>query len=250
VSVAKLVRDGALADAFPSFSLVAALRGSQLSRALSWGVALVSVALPPYVILSVSGGDAESSRFLLLGLAFLFASTLNLAKVARDSFEADLFSSAFGGAPTPALVRTLRSVSSGTAAFRLLNTLATVVAFATSFAGVWANAELARERKALFTVGLLFVAYGAFQVSKLVRDFSSAVAAARPKPAYATFTWGGFLVALVAHGAAVALMPVSDAQRRFFGLASVFVLSSVLALAKLLRDDQEREDSGDSAHAD
>lgn len=280
-TAAKAVRDGALADLFAGEPLAAALRGSQYSRALAWGLAAVSVVLPPAAILAAPdrGADGESTRFLLLGLAYLFASTLNLAKASRDGFDAEFFERGFGAAPAPAHFRALAAVAAGTPAFRALNTLATAGAFAAALLGVWASEDLARERKALFCVGLLFAvscarkaapgrrlaersrrtlppilaspnapffatrqAYAAFQVSKLVRDYADR-AAPPPRAAYAALTWAGFGIALAGHGAAVALMPVTDAQRRFFALASLFVLSSVAALAKLVRDDQERADA-------
>ena len=244
-TVSKLVRDDALADHFPGEPLLAAvLRGSMYSRVLSWAIAVTSVTLPPYALLSVasvSDAGAESTRFLLLGLAYLFAATLNLAKNTRDSFDADYFERAISAAPTAMTARALASVASGTTAFKTLNTITTAASFIAAIGGAWTNDALVRERQALFTVGLFFVAYSAMQVSKLVRDYADPVAA-QPRVPYAAATWVGFAIALTCHAAAIALMPVTDAQRRFFALASLFVLSSVLALAKLLRDDQEREE--------
>jgi len=245
VTVSKLVRDNVLADSFPGEPLAAVLRGSQYSRVLSWGIAVTSVTLPPYALLSVaSDAGAESTRFLLLGLAYLFAATLNLAKNTRDTFDADFFvGGAFAASPAAeaATARALESVASGTAAFKTLNTITAAVSLIAAIGGAWTNNALARERQALFTVGLLFVAYSAMQVSKLVRDYADH-SAAQPRVPYAAATWAGFAIAIACHAAAIAFMPVTDAQRRYFGLASLFVLSSVLALSKLLRDDQERED--------
>ncbi len=180
-------------------------------------------------------------RFMLLGLAYLFASTLNLAKTARDVFDADYFEVTFGAEPTLEHTRALSFVVAGTPAFRVLNTLATGAAFTSALAGVWLNAELERERKALFCVALLFLAYAAFQVSKLVRDYNDKMASA-PRTPYAFATWFGFVAAIVILGGTIVLLPATALQRRFFALASFFVLSSVLALSKLLRDDQERAD--------
>ena len=84
--------------------------------------------------------------------------------------------------------------------------------------------------------------FAILQVSKLVRDYADR-AAPPPRAAYAALTWAGFGVALAGHAAVVALMPVTDAQRRFFALASLYVLFSVYAQAKLARDDQERADA-------
>jgi hypothetical protein len=252
-TVSKLVRDDALADHFPGEPLAAVLRGSLYSRVLSWAIAIISVTLPPYALLSVasvSDADAESTRFLLLGLAYLFAATLNLAKNSRDRFDAGYFERAFGAAPTATTARALASIASGTAAFKTLNTITTAASFIVAIGGAWTNKALVRERQALFTVGLIFVAYSAMQVSKLVRDYADPVAT-QPRSPYAASTWAGFAIALTCHAAAIAFMPVTDAQRRFFALASLFVLSSVLALAKLLRDDQERKEKvADGAHTE
>ncbi len=75
-----------------------------------------------------------------------------------------------------------------------------------------------------------------------MRDYADC-AAPPPRAAYAALTWVGFGVALAGHAAAVALMPVTDAQRRLLALASLFVLSSVFAQAKLARDNQERAEA-------
>ena len=242
VMVSKLVRDSLLADHFPGEPLGVMLRGSQSSRVLFWAIAVISVTLPPYALLSVADDkSAESTRFLLLGLAYLFTATLNLAKSSRDGFDATFFERSFGAAPSAADLRALTAIASGTTVFKTLNTITTAVAFITAIGGVWSNTALARERQALFTVGLIFASYGAMQVSKLVRDYTDK-AASKPRAAYAAATWAGFAVALGGHGAAIVLMPVTDAQRRYFALSSLFVLSSVLALSKLLRDDQEREE--------
>lgn len=250
VTVSKLVRDNVLADHFPDEPLAAMLRGSQYSRVLSWGVAIISTTLPPYVLLNAEGdSDTESTRFLLLGLAYLFTATLNLAKNSRDGFEADFFERTFGATAPPAAARALSTIASGTAVFKTMNTITTVASFLAAIGGALTNNSLARERQALFIVGLIFVAYGAMQVSKLVRDYADRVAT-QPRVPYAAATWAGFAIALACHAAAIVLMPVTDAQRRYLALASLYVLSSVLALAKLLRDDQERETDAEYAHTD
>ena len=250
-TAAKTIRDGALADMLPEENFSRVLRGSQYSRALVWMVAGISVVLPPYAILADGFGDSD--RFALISLAYLFSSTLNMAKAARDSFDADFFDALLekpAYANDPAMIRALSNTAAGTTAFKGMNILSTAASFGVGIAGVWSNEGLARERKALFTTGLLFLSYAAFQVSKLVRDYSDPrLEKARPKSAYATFTFIGFAVAGLMHGGAIMLMPVTEEQRRFFGLGSSYLLSSVLALAKILRDDDERE-TGEGQHKD
>ncbi|KAI9031285.1 hypothetical protein DFJ74DRAFT_702307 [Hyaloraphidium curvatum] len=237
---AKTVRDGQTADLLPGNPFSALIRGTQLWRIQAIGVALIAVVFPFYTVLGSSGlsGWNDELRFALLGLAFLVSSTLNLSKAVRDRSDADFFSTL---SPTPELRRAVDMIAAGTSAFVAFNGISLVASFAATLVSLWTEDTLLQDRKVLVTIGVLFQAYAAFQVAKLVRDLADPALAGMHTKSYRLFTVIGFVAALGLLYGSLLTMPFSSAQQKLCVAGSLYVLSSTLSFSKLVRDQQERE---------
>ena len=104
---------------------------------------------------------------------------------------------------------------------------------------MWYYEDLDQYLKIIFTGALLFTTYTAFNSSKVVRD----VADAKAKPPTAAFTFFTFvftIISLACLFGALYLLPFTESQRKFCLSGSFYVLSSTVAVAKIVRDREER----------
>jgi hypothetical protein len=250
LTAAKAVRDVALADVFEGQFWAAAVRGSQASRVQAYVVAAASLAAPYWAVASVNragkaaaapSGLTDSFGFMLVNLLFVFSATLNASKAVRDRADAHFFEHDVPRATSDEAAAAARAVwrlSAGTSAFTALNFISAAAAVGSTFTGLWSYADLSRETKLLVSVSNLFMLYGAFQASRLVRDLRDA--SMRPPTAfYRVFTFAGFAASVALLFGALAAAPLTQMQLSFCAGSSLWGLSSVLSLAKLVRDQQE-----------
>jgi hypothetical protein len=108
-------------------------------------------------------------------------------------------------------------------------------------AGIYEYPNLSVERKASLCLGIIFMCVAATHVAKLTRDLEDKLLGPRVSLSYRLFVYAGFVVSLAFQFGFLFLMPLDPGQQKFATIGSLFTLSSVLNLAKLMRDREEKD---------
>ena len=193
-----------------------------------------------------NGGDDEgwaSERgFQVVCSLFALSATLSLAKAVRDRTDAAAFleldANLGGGPPSRAdVLRALKVLVQGTAGNTVVAVSALAISASSAIFGAMQMEGVTLERSVAFTSLTVFMMYAASMLAKLIRDRQAGVPGNHA--AYQFLVGAGFAVSVAATFGFVHSMGLSESQSQFLYTCLVFVLSSVLTVAKFVRDRQE-----------
>ena len=253
LGLSKAVRDRSFADAFalasgagPAGALRMQLRGSQASlyAAVFGAAASLCMACASVLLLNGSG---SSANHLFGTLAFCLTSTVTVAKVVRDRFDADFIESCGLTAGTAQLARLMRvadGLIGGTQLFFWLSFGAALASVATVL-GIVLASGLGAETKTIVSVCVVLLAVAAINASKMVRDkLDRSRGAAQNSQSWNAITTISFVVAVVAAAFGsfwICNQGVLSASMCAFTVTGMlWVLASVLTFSKVARDHEER----------
>lgn len=97
--------------------------------------------------------------------------------------------------------------------------------------------------RAFMVMGYLFCLSSAFVLSKFVRDAEASKRHSGPAdtPMFRWVVWGAFAAAMGLSAWGLLRMHISPNFKMFLGVSWLFLISSALTLAKMLRDRQEAD---------
>ena len=99
--------------------------------------------------------------------------------------------------------------------------------------------------QAFLVLGYLFCVSSAFVVAKMVRDGQQSAEhagdASSDTPLFKYLVWGSFFAAIALTGWGLLRMQISGTYKAFLGVSWLYLISSALTLAKMLRDRHEAE---------
>jgi hypothetical protein len=253
LGLSKAVRDRSFADAFtlasgagPAGALRVQLRGSEASLSAAVFGAAASLCMASASVLLLNG-SGSSANHLFGALAFCLTSTVTVAKVVRDRFDADFIESCGLTAGTTQLAR-LTSVADGliggTQIFFWLSFGAALASVATVL-GIVLASGLGGESKTIVCVCVVLLAVAAINASKMVRDkLDRSRGAAQNTHSWNAITTISFVVAVVAAAFGsfwICNQGVLSASMCAFTVTGMlWVLASVLTFSKVARDHEER----------
>ena len=253
LNLSKAVRDRSFADAFtqalgvgPSVTLKTQLRGSTASLYASIFAMAASLFLAGASIIQLNG-RGTSANHLFAGLAFCLSSTVTVAKVVRDRFDADFLEGCSLAAPPLQLVRIMvvsEGLIGGTQAFFYLSLCSALVSVISVIIVILLSG-LDVGNKIIVSVCVIFLAVASINVSKMVRDkLDRSRGAAQNTTSWNLITTISFVIAVVAAAAgsyAACLVGVlSHSMCAFVVTGMCWVLASVLTFSKVARDHEER----------
>ena len=253
LGLSKTVRDRSFADAFalaagagPAGALRAQLRGSDASLYAAVFGATASMCLAGASVLLLNG-HGTSANHLFAGIAFCMTSTVTVAKVVRDRFDADFIEASGLTAGTRQLAILLRisdSLIGGTQAFFWLS-LASALASVSSVLGVILSSGLDAVTKIIVTTCVFFLAVASINASKMVRDkIDRSRGAAQNTVGWNLVTTLSFIIAFVAAVTGTFFVcrtgVLSSSMCAFINTGMIWVLASVLTFSKVARDYEER----------
>ena len=96
--------------------------------------------------------------------------------------------------------------------------------------------------QAFLVLGYLFCVSSAFVLAKMVRDAQQSAAhggAAADTPLFKYLVWGSFFIAIALTGWGLLRMQIGGTYKAFLGVSWLYLISSALTLAKMLRDRHE-----------
>jgi hypothetical protein len=238
LGLSKTVRDRSFADAFalaagagPAGALRAQLRGSDASLYAAVFGATASMCLAGASVLLLNG-HGTSANHLFAGIAFCMTSTVTVAKVVRDRFDADFIEASGLTAGTRQLAILLRisdSLIGGTQAFFC----------------VILSSGLDAVTKIIVTTCVFFLAVASINASKMVRDkIDRSRGAAQNTVGWNLVTTLSFIIAFVAAVTGTFFVcrtgVLSSSMCAFINTGMIWVLASVLTFSKVARDYEER----------
>ena len=174
LQVAKSVRDQRMANTFAGELLATELVGTAASHwmgVISVAASLaLSVALVAIMGVSTSS-PAEGASFLLISIAFLLTSLVNLSKAWRDRFDAVFFEAAAKRFPRRVadFTRAALLLDLASPIFYTVNGVAALMSTAAVIAAILSS-PLELTLKALLVLAVIFMIASAVNASKLVRD--------------------------------------------------------------------------------
>ena len=253
LGLSKAVRDRSFADAFalaagagPAGALRTQLRGSTASlfaAAFGAGAALCMAGASVLLL----NGRGTSANHLFVCLAFCLSSTVTVAKVVRDRFDADFLEAcglSAGTGQLAHLVRASDSLVGGTKSFFILS-LGAALSSVTSVLAVIITSSLGAEAKTIVAVCVILLAIACINASKMVRDkIDRTRGAAQNTISWNLITSLSFVLAVVA-AASVAYWicaqgVLSASLCGFVSTGMLWVVASVLTFSKVARDREER----------
>ena len=174
LQAAKTVRDQRMASVFPDELLSSQLVGTAASRWMNAIAVAASFALAAALVavMGVStSSPAEGSSFLLISIAFLLTSLVNLSKAWRDRFDAVFFEAAVQRFPRRAadFSRAVHMLELTSGVFYTINGISALVSTAAIIAAI-ALSPLEQTLKTLLILAVIFMIASAVNASKLVRD--------------------------------------------------------------------------------
>lgn len=97
--------------------------------------------------------------------------------------------------------------------------------------------------RAFMFMGYVFCLSTAFVLSKFVRDKDAAQAGeqAADTPLFALVVWGSFALAMALTGWGLVRMDLNPTYKVFLGVSWLYLITSALTLAKMLRDRQDAD---------
>jgi len=253
LNLSKAIRDRSFADAFtlslgvgPSVTLKTQLRGSTASLYASIFAMAASLFLAGASIIQLNG-RGTSANHLFVGLAFCLSSTVTVAKVIRDRFDADFLDACSLAAPTLQLVRLMgvsEGLIGGTQAFFYLSLFSALVSVISVIIVILLSG-LDIGNKIIVSVCVIFLAVASINASKMVRDkLDRSRGAAQNTTSWNLITTISFVIAVIAAAAgsyAACLVGVlSHSMCAFVVTGMCWVLASVLTFSKVARDYEER----------
>ena len=179
----------------------------------------------------------EPIGFLLIGLSFALSSTLSLAKLVRDRQDATYFENnkiTITGHHKP--ITTLMERSHNVYGF------ATWVLFILDCIAFFYSVQrfnLTQERSDLLILGISFLVYSCFILSKAVRDNLSTNTTLHPSSTHWIMYVVAPFIALFFTMEGLWEIPLEVEQKVFMVITIVCIMSVTFNLAKVVRDRQE-----------
>lgn len=223
------------------------LRPTREYQAQVLGFFLASVGFAVYS-LSLVDVELEWYGSASLSMLWVLVSSLCLSKSVRDRNDAKIWAATAetdASAQTQNLRHVVR-VCSGTPEYVLFVWTAFLASSLLTLAWTWVgfdSEQLAVERKAFLSLGLIFNMTSCFHMAKLVRDLQHAEKALELKRQlpFQVLVIASFAVSLLVPLGAVLVMPLRFEQRTFLLVGQLMTANVSLNLAKLVRDRLERD---------
>mmetsp|Transcript_41558 Transcript_41558/g.137717 ORF Transcript_41558/g.137717 Transcript_41558/m.137717 type:complete len:317 (+) Transcript_41558:75-1025(+) len=245
-TLAKTYRDRELADLLSSIptmkASVIALRGTN-----AWFVQVVisfaiAIAFSFHTLLTAVGdGDTTGDAgFAIYSSAFALISTLSFAKSVRDQADAQMLAQV-DMLDDRAKFNKIMQVSKGSSGNLIVVVFGLCIAVVSTIFGALAMDDLvlSMERKGFVVIASLFMMTSSFHLAKLIRDQADPVLAKDVHLAFVFLVWASFAVACTIGFGGVQMMTIPEPKRRFLTNGLLFMLSSTLSTAKLVRDRAE-----------
>ena len=196
------------------------------------------------------GSAADGTGYLLLAIAFLLTSLVNLSKAWRDRFDALFLHDAAVRWPLrfADIARGVHCIEEFGGAFYTINLVAALVSTCSILAAIFVpmGNTLEGTMKILLAIAVLFMISSAVNASKLVRD-SLEEGAIKPTAQWRAIVVASVLISLSAvfglEGYVCRKEMVSGRLCALLYIGSVWVLGSVITLSKITRDREEKQRS-------
>jgi len=244
-TLAKTYRDRELADLLSSVptmrASVIALRGTQvwfLQVVVSFAIA---IAFSFHTLLTAVGdGDRTGDAgFAIYSAAFALVSTLSFSKSVRDHADAQMLEQV--DMHDHDKFQKIITASYGSSANLVVVCAGLFLAILSTIWGALSMTDdvLSIERKGFVVIAALFMMTSSFHLAKLIRDLADPVLAKDLHFAFMVLVCVSFAVACAIGFGGVQMMTIPEPKRRFLTNGLLFMLSSTLSTAKLVRDRAE-----------
>lgn len=247
VTGAKILRDRDLASRFENELLARHVRGTPASAVV---VAVTAAAalwftFSPLVRAFVASAAAGQAGVLLIAQAYMVTAAANAAKVLRDRFDADWLTSAVAGSMrdrSAEFTRIAYDIARGTGAFSVINYMGLLGGAACVFWGITSAPTLNTDKKVILSLLIVFLAFSAMNVSKLARDNLEGVPNTAGWKVFSIFMF--VASAVCAFAAPWHYSTTGELSREVFwfdAVGTMWMLSSVMSVSKLVRDAEARK---------